>query len=47
MQANVRTLEDLENPKLAEDLAKVSSEIYSATSTGLAPEIAYFDVEVH
>ena len=38
--------EDVENLKLAEDLAKTCVAMYSVTSTGLAPEIAYFHVEV-
>ncbi|KAJ3693879.1 hypothetical protein LUZ60_009359 [Juncus effusus] len=37
--------EDLENLKLAEDLAKTCFEMYDVTSTGLAPEIAYFQIE--
>ncbi|KAL4366328.1 hypothetical protein GQ457_05G035700 [Hibiscus cannabinus] len=39
---NLLTFEDLENLKLAQDLAKTCFEMYSVTSTGLAPEIAYF-----
>lgn len=46
MKANLLTLEDLEHLKLAEELAKTCFEMYSVTSTGLAPEIAYFNVEV-
>ncbi|XP_022715551.1 mannosyl-oligosaccharide 1,2-alpha-mannosidase MNS3-like [Durio zibethinus] len=42
MKDNLLTFEDLENLKLAEDLAKTCFEMYSVTSTGLAPEIAYF-----
>ncbi|XP_012072098.1 mannosyl-oligosaccharide 1,2-alpha-mannosidase MNS3 isoform X2 [Jatropha curcas] len=42
MKANLLKFEDLENLKLAEDLAKTCFEMYSVTSTGLAPEIAYF-----
>ncbi|OVA04801.1 Glycoside hydrolase [Macleaya cordata] len=45
MEENLLTFEDLENLKLAEDLAKTCFEMYSVTSTGLAPEIAYFHVE--
>ncbi|GKV36969.1 hypothetical protein SLEP1_g45050 [Rubroshorea leprosula] len=41
-KGNLLTFEDLENLKLAEDLAKTCFEMYSVTSTGLAPEIAYF-----
>ncbi|KAL8236062.1 hypothetical protein R6Q59_017143 [Mikania micrantha] len=41
------TFEDLENLKLAEDLAKTYFEMYAVTSTGLAPEIAYFSFEVY
>lgn len=46
MKDNLLTFEDLENLKLAEDLAKTCFEMYSVTSTGLAPEIAYFHMEV-
>ena len=46
MKDNLLTFEDLENLKLAEDLAKTCFEMYSVTSTGLAPEIAYFHTEV-
>ncbi|KAE8655328.1 Mannosyl-oligosaccharide 1,2-alpha-mannosidase MNS3 [Hibiscus syriacus] len=42
MKDNLLTFEDLENLKLAEDLAKTCFEMYSVTSTGLAPEIVYF-----
>ncbi|CAL5183764.1 unnamed protein product [Lathyrus oleraceus] len=42
MENNMLNFEDLENLKLAEDLAKTCFEMYSVTSTGLAPEIAYF-----
>ncbi|KAE8655597.1 Mannosyl-oligosaccharide 1,2-alpha-mannosidase MNS3 [Hibiscus syriacus] len=42
MKDNLLTFEDLENLKLAEDLAKTCFEMYSVTATGLAPEIAYF-----
>lgn len=45
MKKNLLTFEDLENLKLAEDLAKTCVEMYSVTSTGLAPEIAYFQWE--
>lgn len=45
MKGNLLTFEDLENLKLAEDLAKTCFEMYSATSTGLSPEIAYFHTE--
>ncbi|KAK9267146.1 hypothetical protein L1049_009565 [Liquidambar formosana] len=45
MKDHMLTSEDLENLKLAEDLAKTCFEMYSVTSTGLAPEIAYFHVE--
>lgn len=45
MKENLLSFEDLENLKLAEDLAKTCFEMYSVTSTGLAPEIAYFNVE--
>lgn len=46
MRENLLNFEDLENLKLAEDLVKTCFEMYSVTSTGLAPEIAYFNVEV-
>lgn len=46
MSNNLLNFEDLENLKLAEDLAKTCFEMYSVTSTGLAPEIAYFHTEV-
>ncbi|KAG8634669.1 mannosyl-oligosaccharide 1,2-alpha-mannosidase MNS3 isoform X2 [Manihot esculenta] len=42
MKDDLLKFEDLENLKLAEDLAKTCFEMYSVTSTGLAPEIAYF-----
>ncbi|XP_071726529.1 mannosyl-oligosaccharide 1,2-alpha-mannosidase MNS3 [Rutidosis leptorrhynchoides] len=45
MEDNLLTFEDLENLKLAEDLAKTCFEMYAVTSTGLAPEIAYFNTE--
>ncbi|KAM1107989.1 hypothetical protein EV1_004651 [Malus domestica] len=45
MRNNMLNFEDLENLKLAEDLAKTCFEMYSVTSTGLAPEIAYFHTE--
>lgn len=46
MKDNLLTFEDLENLKLAEDLAKTCFEMYSVTSTGLSPEIAYFHTQV-
>lgn len=46
MRESSLTFDDLENLKLAEDLAKTCVEMYAVTSTGLAPEIAYFNVEV-
>ncbi|CAK9166357.1 unnamed protein product [Ilex paraguariensis] len=45
MKGNLLKFEDIENLKLAEDLAKTCFEMYSVTSTGLAPEIAHFNVE--
>ncbi|KAL5577221.1 hypothetical protein UlMin_018920 [Ulmus minor] len=45
MRDNLLNFDDLENLKLAEDLAKTCFEMYSVTSTGLAPEIAYFHTE--
>ncbi|KAK9055959.1 hypothetical protein SSX86_027046 [Deinandra increscens subsp. villosa] len=45
MEENLLTFEDFENLKLAEDLAKTCFEMYAVTSTGLAPEIAYFNSE--
>ncbi|GKV36968.1 hypothetical protein SLEP1_g45049 [Rubroshorea leprosula] len=47
MKDNLLTFDDLENLKLAEDLAKTCFEMYSVTSTGLAPEIAYFHTQAH
>ncbi|GFS36479.1 alpha-mannosidase 3 [Actinidia rufa] len=47
LKNNLLTFEDLENLKLAEDLAKTCFEMYSVTTTGLAPEIAYFNMEGH
>ncbi|XP_076885356.1 mannosyl-oligosaccharide 1,2-alpha-mannosidase MNS3-like [Bidens hawaiensis] len=44
-EENLLTFNDLENLKLAEDLAKTCFEMYAVTSTGLAPEIAYFNSE--
>lgn len=46
MKESILSFEDLENLKLAEDLAKTCVQMYSVTSTGLAPEIVYFNVEV-
>lgn len=46
MENNMLNFEDLENLKLAEDLTKTCFEMYAVTSTGLAPEIAYFHTEV-
>ncbi|KAL3616899.1 Mannosyl-oligosaccharide 1,2-alpha-mannosidase mns3 [Castilleja foliolosa] len=45
MKENLLNFEDLENLKLAEDLAETCYRMYSVTSTGLAPEIAYFNME--
>uniref|UniRef100_I1M1F3 alpha-1,2-Mannosidase n=1 Tax=Glycine max TaxID=3847 RepID=I1M1F3_SOYBN len=45
MENNMLNFEDLENLKLAEDLTKTCFEMYAVTSTGLAPEIAYFHTE--
>lgn len=45
MLNNMLNFGDMENLKLAEDLAKTCFEMYSVTSTGLAPEIAYFHTE--
>lgn len=45
MRESSLTFDDLENLKLAEDLARTCVEMYAVTSTGLAPEIAYFNVE--
>eukprot|EP01018_Ginkgo_biloba_P026191 Gb_31892 [translate_table: standard] len=42
MEQGLLTIEDLENLKLAEDLAKTCYEMYAVTTTGLAPEIAHF-----
>lgn len=46
MESNLLSNDDIENLKLAEDLAKTCFEMYAVTSTGLAPEIAYFRIEV-
>jgi endoplasmic reticulum Man9GlcNAc2 1,2-alpha-mannosidase len=46
MESNLLSDDDIENLKLAEDLAKTCFEMYAVTSTGLAPEIAYFRIEV-
>lgn len=46
MKDNLLNFEDMENLKLAEDLAHTCYEMYTVTSTGLAPEIAYFHTEV-
>ncbi|KAK7303122.1 hypothetical protein RJT34_14023 [Clitoria ternatea] len=45
MENSMLNFEDLENLKLAEDLTKTCFEMYAVTSTGLAPEIAYFHTE--
>ncbi|VAH03308.1 unnamed protein product [Triticum turgidum subsp. durum] len=45
LESNLLTKEDIENLQLAEDLAKTCVEMYFVTSTGLAPEIAYFHIE--
>ncbi|KAK3137279.1 hypothetical protein QOZ80_5BG0450240 [Eleusine coracana subsp. coracana] len=45
LENNLLTDEDIENLQLAEDLAKTCVEMYFVTSTGLAPEIAYFHIE--
>ena len=47
VKESILTFEDLENLKLAEDLTKTCVEMYSVTSTGLASEIVYFNIEVH
>lgn len=46
MKENLLTFEDLENLKLAEELTHTCFEMYAVTSTGLAPEIAYFHTQV-
>jgi endoplasmic reticulum Man9GlcNAc2 1,2-alpha-mannosidase len=46
LENNLLTDEDIENLQLAEDLTKTCVETYFVTSTGLAPEIAYFHNEV-
>ncbi|XP_039125560.1 mannosyl-oligosaccharide 1,2-alpha-mannosidase MNS3 [Dioscorea cayenensis subsp. rotundata] len=45
IEQNLLNAEDMENLNLAEDLAKTCFEMYAVTSTGLAPEIAYFHTE--
>lgn len=47
LESNLLTDEDIENLQLAEDLTKTCVEMYFVTSTGLAPEIAYFHIEVN
>ena len=42
MEQGLMTIENLENLKLAEDLAKTCYEMYAVTTTGLASEIAHF-----
>lgn len=46
MREGTLTFDDIENLKLAEDLAKTCVQMYAVTTTGLAPEIAYFNIEV-
>lgn len=46
MKNNMLNFEDLKNLELAEELTKTCFEMYAVTSTGLAPEIAYFHTEV-
>ncbi|KAJ4750121.1 hypothetical protein LUZ62_084526 [Rhynchospora pubera] len=45
IESNLLSNDDIENLKLAEDLAKTCFEMYEVTSTGLAPEIAYFQIK--
>ncbi|KAJ0989367.1 hypothetical protein J5N97_007723 [Dioscorea zingiberensis] len=45
LEQNLLNADDIENLSLAEDLAKTCFEMYAVTSTGLAPEIAYFHIE--
>lgn len=45
LENHLLTAEDIDNLQLAEDLAKTCVEMYFVTSTGLAPEIAYFHIE--
>eukprot|EP00252_Welwitschia_mirabilis_P005235 TRINITY_DN1572_c0_g3_i1.p1 TRINITY_DN1572_c0_g3~~TRINITY_DN1572_c0_g3_i1.p1 ORF type:complete len:649 (-),score=109.82 TRINITY_DN1572_c0_g3_i1:342-2288(-) len=45
MEKGLMDIEDIENMKLAEDLAKTCHEMYVVTSTGLAPEIAHFQTK--
>ncbi|KAI5670883.1 hypothetical protein M9H77_11247 [Catharanthus roseus] len=45
MREGTLTFDDIENLKLAEDLAKTCVQMYAVTTTGLAPEIAYFNIE--
>ncbi|PIA25121.1 hypothetical protein AQUCO_12500025v1 [Aquilegia coerulea] len=45
MKDNLVSFADLDNLNLAEDLTKTCFEMYAVTSTGLAPEIAYFHTE--
>ncbi|XP_068635603.1 mannosyl-oligosaccharide 1,2-alpha-mannosidase MNS3-like [Aristolochia californica] len=45
MEENLLNFEDLDNLNLAEDVAHTCFEMYAVTATGLAPEIAYFQIE--
>eukprot|EP00252_Welwitschia_mirabilis_P005232 TRINITY_DN1572_c0_g2_i1.p1 TRINITY_DN1572_c0_g2~~TRINITY_DN1572_c0_g2_i1.p1 ORF type:complete len:639 (-),score=131.96 TRINITY_DN1572_c0_g2_i1:197-2077(-) len=45
MEQGVMAVEDIENLKLAENLAKTCYEMYVVTNTGLAPEIAHFQTK--
>nr|ATB19462.1 putative MNS3 [Juniperus drupacea] len=45
MEEGLMTIEDIENLKLAEDIMKTCYEMYSVTTTGLAPEIAHFHTQ--
>nr|ATB19467.1 putative MNS3 [Juniperus phoenicea] len=45
MGEGLMTIEDIENLKLAEDIMKTCYEMYSVTTTGLAPEIAHFHTQ--
>lgn len=46
LEEQLLTADDVANLQLAEDLAKTCFEMYTVTSTGLAPEIAHFHIEV-
>ncbi|KAG0624964.1 hypothetical protein M758_2G017100 [Ceratodon purpureus] len=44
MEKGLLSVSDLEDLKLAEELGRTCYEMYNVTATGLAPEIAYFNI---